>query len=91
MDFILKIFIFVLKVLIAIGDKTIEIFQFLANISKKTKTRKKSKTVKPIKVFPLPITIKLKYLAIGTFFSLFFVFIPLVIMIFIQDLPNPKH
>lgn len=41
-------------------------------------------------VFPLPFTIKLKYFTTGVLFSLFFLFIPVVVFMFIESLPNPK-
>lgn len=53
--------------------------------------RKKRKKVKEIKIFPAPPGIKIKYFIIGTFFSLLFVFLPLLFVIFIQELPNPKQ
>ncbi len=34
---------------------------------------------------------KLKYFFIGTIFSLLFIFFPLVALLFLQDLPNPKE
>ena len=54
---------------------------------KRTKKRKR----KPIKIFPLPIRTKLKYILTGSFFSLILVFIPLLVIIFLQDLPSPKQ
>lgn len=55
--------------------------------------RQTKKRKRLIEVFPGPIPnlIKLKYFLIGSLFSLFFVFIPLLIIIFLQSLPNPKQ
>jgi 1A family penicillin-binding protein len=68
------------------------IFYFSSIFSKKLKYfLKKRKRIKPIKIFPLPIGIKIKYFSIGTLFSLVFIFMPLVFVIFLQELPNPKQ
>jgi penicillin-binding protein 1C len=50
---------------------------------------KKSFHKKPV-IF-IPVSAKLKYFFIGTLFSSILIFIPLVILIFIQDLPNPHE
>jgi len=52
---------------------------------------KRKKKIKAIKIFPLPIGIKVKYFLIGSIFSLIFFFIPLVFVIFLQELPSPKQ
>ncbi|MBI4089731.1 MAG: PBP1A family penicillin-binding protein [Candidatus Levybacteria bacterium] len=52
---------------------------------------KKTRKAKKNKIFPLPIGVKIKYFLLGTFFSLVFVFIPLTIIIFLQELPSPKQ
>lgn len=41
--------------------------------------------------FHIPVLIKLRYFSLGVIFSLLFAFLPLVILIFIQELPNPKE
>lgn len=51
---------------------------------------KKVKKAKPIKIFPFPFFVKAKYFLIGFLFSAFFVFLPLLFLIFLQDLPNPR-
>ena len=56
----------------------------------KIKIRKKRKR-KTIKIFPLAATVKLRYIILGSLFSLIFVFIPLLVVIFIQELPSPKQ
>lgn len=52
---------------------------------------KKKKKVRAIKIFPLPVGIKIKYFLVGSIFSLIFIFIPLVTVIFLQELPSPKQ
>ena len=54
-----------------------------------TKIKKKKKRGRKKRII-LPISLKAKYILTGIFFSLVFVFIPLLIVIFLQDLPNPK-
>ena len=51
---------------------------------------KKIKKIKPIKIFPFPFFVKAKYFLIGSLFSAIFIFLPLLFLIFIQDLPSPK-
>lgn len=48
------------------------------------------KRERPIVIFPLPFFLKFKYFAIGALFSLLFIFVPLLLIIFLQDLPSPK-
>ncbi len=58
-------------------------------IKSKWHVSQKKKKYKEIKIFPLPIGIKIKYFTFGTFFAFLFIFAPLLILIFVQDLPNP--
>jgi len=58
-------------------------------IKRKT-TSKKSKKIKPTKIFPLPLSFKIKYFTLGSLFSFIFLFMPLLFLIFLQELPNPK-
>ncbi|MCL5970687.1 MAG: PBP1A family penicillin-binding protein [Patescibacteria group bacterium] len=46
---------------------------------------------KKFSVFPVTFLIKMKYYALGATTSLIFIFIPFLILIFIQDIPNPKE
>ena len=79
---------FLLKILIRIGDFMILPINYLLKTKNiKIKKHKKSKT---FVIFPLPFKIKLKYFAAGSFFSLIFIFIPVLFMLFVQELPNPK-
>jgi len=52
--------------------------------------RQEVRKAKPIKIFPLPFFTKVKYFLIGSVFSAFFIFLPLLFFIFLQDLPSPK-
>lgn len=40
---------------------------------------------------PASLFVKVKYFIAGTFFSLIFAFLPLLFLIFLQDLPNPRE
>ncbi|MBI2031638.1 MAG: penicillin-binding protein [Candidatus Levybacteria bacterium] len=51
---------------------------------------KKFKKIKPTKIFPVPVLFKIKYFIIGSLFSFIFFFTPLLFLIFLQELPNPK-
>lgn len=46
---------------------------------------------RPSGVFPTTFFIKMKYYALGFSSSLIFIFIPLLVFIFIQDIPSPKE
>lgn len=37
------------------------------------------------------LSLKLKYFLLGTLFSLFFAFLPLILILFLQELPNPRE
>ena len=64
---------------------------FKLNLPKR-KRRIKVEKPKNVNIFPGPIPhlIKFKYFMFGAFFSLLLIYIPLLFMIFLQDLPNPK-
>ena len=51
---------------------------------------KKIKKAKPIKIFPFPFFVKAEYFLVGSLFSAIFVFLPILFLIFLQDLPSPK-
>lgn len=44
-----------------------------------------------ITVFPSPFRIRLTYFFFGTLFSFLFLFLPLVTVLFLQDLPSPRE
>ena len=81
-----------------VGDMTLFIPRFILKAVKKgpikrnfVKLRKVKKT-KAIRIFPLPLLgIKIRYFILGFLLSLIFVFIPLIVTIFLQDLPSPKQ
>jgi len=52
--------------------------------------RQEIKKTKPIKIFPFPFFIKAKYFGLGFLFSFVFIFLPLLFLIFLQDLPSPR-
>lgn len=61
--------------------------------AKKEKKRlplKKRLKLRRVVVYRFPLITKLRYFILGTFFSLLFVFTPLLIAIFLQELPNPR-
>jgi 1A family penicillin-binding protein len=104
MEIVVKIMFYILLFLTFVGDIVISIVKIpfrvipkLTNsISKLFRKQKhifpkKRKKIKPIKLFPLPVGIKIKYFFIGTLFSLIFIFVPLVFIIFLQELPSPKQ
>ncbi len=51
---------------------------------------KRHKKNSPIVIFPFPFLSKFKYFTMGIIFSFFFIFTPLLFLLFIQDLPSPK-
>ncbi len=52
----------------------------------------KVKKPKAIRIFPLPLLgIKIRYFILGTILSLVFFFLPIIFIIFLQDLPSPKQ
>lgn len=46
---------------------------------------------KKITSFPTPFTIKVKYFFIGVFFSMVFIFIPVLLLAFLTNIPNPNE
>ncbi|MDO8582903.1 MAG: PBP1A family penicillin-binding protein [bacterium] len=95
--------IFILKIPLIIIDKItqalpkmteyllLSLNNFLRIIKGKSEKKGNRKKVKKIKIFPLPQGIKIKYFLIGSLFSFTFFFLPLLFIIFLQDLPNPKQ
>lgn len=51
---------------------------------------KKHRLKKRKRVIFFPFILKLKYFTIGIFFSFFFIFLPFLVVIFLNDLPSPK-
>jgi 1A family penicillin-binding protein len=93
LSFLGNVAIFILKIPLKI---ILGIVQFISRFLSKLKRNfsKKKKKVKAVKFFPFPafpIGIKVKYFFLGCLFSLIFVFIPLTVLIFLQELPSPKQ
>jgi len=65
--------------------------KFSFNLQRKRRIKTK-KTKKEVSIFPGPIPhfIKLKYFLFGSIFSFLLVYIPLLLLIFLQNLPNPR-
>jgi len=59
----------------------------------KTKKTKKTKKAKQVMVYKKPhlIRLRIKYFLFGGFFSLILIFLPILFLIFLQNLPNPKQ
>lgn len=66
--------------------KTIQLSQSVS-LPKPTRYRKRHVS----RLTFLPFFVKLKYFVLGTMFSFLFVFIPLLSLIFLQDLPHPQE
>jgi len=97
MQVVIDIAVIALKLIILIGDLAIRTFILFSRSFKFLKRKifrnkkKKLKKVKPIKIFPLPFIQKFKYFALGSLASLIFIFLPLLFVIFLQELPSPKN
>ncbi|RJQ38401.1 PBP1A family penicillin-binding protein [Candidatus Microgenomates bacterium] len=57
----------------------------------KTPLAYKQRKVKKITFFPLPLKIKLRYFLEGAFVSFTFIFVPIFIFFFLQNLPRPQE
>src|SRR3989344_1586372 len=74
-------------------------FLFVKKLKKKASHKKKKQVLLPQKIkkpkrfatFQFPFLLKFRYFFIGFFFSTCFVFIPAVLVIFLQDIPSPKE
>ncbi|MBF8250048.1 MAG: Penicillin-binding protein, family [Candidatus Levybacteria bacterium] len=100
-----QLLLYILLFLTFVGDVTIlvlktplVILQYLRfmlvkfwKITRRKSPKIKKKRFKAIKIFPFPVGIKIKYFLIGSIFSLLFFFIPLVFIIFLQELPSPRQ
>lgn len=77
---------FIRKATTATSVRTKLFFHRIKRIRLWKKRRKKQKN--PLS---LPILAKVKYFFFGTIFAFFFLFLPLVVFIFLQDLPSPQQ
>lgn len=75
----------------SIKNTSLSFIKTFHNIRPLTLRHKKLKRKKPVVIFPLPFWIKLRYFFIGTVFSFLFIFLPIIIIIFLQDLPHPRE
>lgn len=93
MQYLILFIVIIIRLLIAIGDTTIMAFLMIKRLAKNIFSPKpaKRKRLKPTEVLFLLSRIKLKYFILGALFSLVFVFLPSLFLIFIQDLPNPTQ
>jgi len=92
----------VLRIIAIIKKGRILIFRLIATYGQRLLRKKRSikrlfrskiakKNLTQTKFFVFPLVAKLKYFVFGVFFSAFFIFLPLVTMLFLQDLPNPQE
>ncbi len=65
--------------------------RFVVKRTKLKRAVKKTRHRKRVSVFPLPFFVKFKYFLAGGIFSLLVIFLPLLIVLFLQDLPNPTN
>jgi len=107
MKALLQTIFYISSFLTWIGDISISIISLIFKIMKKGKPLvvtfrkrlkrnfvklRKPRKPKAIKIFPLPLlSIKIRYFILGFLLSLIFVFMPLIVIIFLQDLPSPKQ
>ena len=67
-------------------------FSYWKRLKRSVAKFRKPRKSKAIKIFPLHLLgIKIRYFILGSIISLVFVFIPLTVIIFLQDLPSPKQ
>jgi 1A family penicillin-binding protein len=68
-------------------------FSFSLKFPKRKPKPKKTKKVKTTVVYKRPhlIRLRIKYFLFGVFFSVIFIFLPLLSFIFLQNLPNPRE
>ena len=64
---------------------------FLKRFTRLTKQKHRKKKRKDTLHTLFPLRNKLKYFFLGVFFSCFFLFFPLVFLLFLQDLPSPRE
>lgn len=65
--------------------RNITLFIKKAHVKMKRRPRKKLTVI-----FPLPFRVKMKYFILGGVFSFCTLYLPLLIFLFLQELPNPK-
>jgi penicillin-binding protein 1C len=88
-----RILFFILYILIRIGDAVLFVFYTTSKriqlfFSSQFHKRKSVRHTTPLS---FSILTKLKYFVLGSIFSLFFVFLPLLLLTIVQLLPNPSQ
>ncbi len=78
---------------IAIKLLTFKGFVFKLGLPKPKPKPKTAKSAKTAVIYKRPhlIRLRIKYFIFGAFFSFIFIFVPLLFLIFLQNLPNPKE
>jgi len=68
-------------------------FAFKLGLPKRKPKLKKTKKVKTTVIYKKPhlIRLRIKYFIFGGFFSFILIFLPILFLIFLQNLPNPKE
>lgn len=91
--FLPGVFLILLFLFISVEDLVAAFFRLLKKVYKKVtrnKLRRRKRISKTIVRFAKsPRIVKIKYFLIGALFSAIFIFTPLLMTIFIQDLPSP--
>ncbi|PIZ97468.1 MAG: hypothetical protein COX78_04505, partial [Candidatus Levybacteria bacterium CG_4_10_14_0_2_um_filter_35_8] len=62
-----------------------------STFAKKSLKNRKLKRIKKMASYSLPFVIKFKYFFIGSFFSLVFIFLPILVFLFLTNIPNPNE
>lgn len=91
---LLKILYLLVFILVKIGDGILCFFSLIKNLKIKIKPKARKIRVRRPQlkiIYPLPLAFKLKYFLIGVVFSFIFLFSPLLTLIFLQELPNPRE
>lgn len=65
--------------------------KFRRTLKHRLHLRKQKKSQQSKSYFSLPIFLKMKYFFLGSLFSLLFGFLPILTIIFLQDLPHPRE
>ncbi len=87
--------VLILWFLIKTGNAVLLAFKKLSSFELKLPRKRKYRIKRPARFFtifpgPVPNILKFKYFVLGAIFSFAFIYIPLLFLIFLQNLPNPK-
>jgi len=61
------------------------------NFAKASLKHRRMKRLRKMASYSLPFVIKFKYFFIGTIFSLVFIFLPILVFLFLANIPNPNE